>query len=109
MAAPPCFAPERTHMHAISTFTLACLLATAAAAPAADFGTAVTRANALLTQMTRDEKVSLAADGGAGVPGLGIPGLVATDGPNGVRGGGPGKTAFPNAQIVAASWDRQLA
>jgi len=96
-------------MHAISTFTLACLLATAAAAPAADFGTAVTRANALLAQMTRDEKVSLAADGAAGVSGLGIPGLVATDGPNGVRGGGPGKTAFPNAQIVAASWDRQLA
>ncbi len=67
------------------------------------------RANALLAQMTRDEKVSLAADGAAGIPRLGIPGIAPTDGPNGVRLAAPGATAFPNAVIVAASWDRALA
>ena len=69
----------------------------------------VDRANVLLAQLTFDEKVSLAASGEAGVPRLGIPAIAAADGPNGVRLGGPGKTAFPNAQAVAASWDRALA
>jgi beta-glucosidase len=69
----------------------------------------VEQADALLAQMTLDEKVALAASGKEGVPRLGIPPLVPSDGPNGVRGGGPGKTAFPNAQVVAASWDRALA
>jgi len=98
---------QKTDVCTIKTFVLCCLLFTATAALAVD-PSPVERANALLAQMTRDEKESLAASGGAGVPGLGIPALVATDGPNGVRGGGPGKTAFPNAQIVAASWDRSL-
>jgi beta-glucosidase len=87
------------------TLALACLLFM----PAAGLASPVERANALLVQMTRDEKVSLAANGAAGVPRLGIPGLTPTDGPNGVRGGGPGKTAFPNAEVVAASWDRSVA
>ena len=59
--------------------------------------------------MTLDEKIALAADGQDGVPRLGIPALNASDGPNGVRSGGPGKTAFPNAQVVAATWDPALA
>jgi beta-glucosidase len=71
--------------------------------------TAVERANALLAQMTLDEKISLAASGDAGIPRLGVPPLVASDGPNGVRLGTPNVTAFPNAQILAASWDRALA
>jgi len=98
---------HKTDVYTTRAFVLFCLLFTATAALAVD-PSPVERANALLAQMTRDEKESLAASGGAGVPGLGIPALVATDGPNGVRGGGPGKTAFPNAQIVAASWDRSL-
>jgi beta-glucosidase len=67
------------------------------------------RANALLGQMTRDEKVSLAANGAAGIPRLGIPGITPSDGPNGVREAPPGATAFPGAVSVAASWDRTLA
>lgn len=69
----------------------------------------IARANALLAQMTFEEKVALAANGQAGVPRLGIPPISASDGPNGIRGGGPGKTAFPNAQVVAATWDLALA
>jgi beta-glucosidase len=63
----------------------------------------------VLAQLTLDEKVALAADGQDGVPRLGVPALNGSDGPNGVRGGGPGKTAFPNAQVLAASWDTALA
>jgi beta-glucosidase len=81
----------------------------APAAHAARRPTPVDRANALLAQMTREEKVSLAANGAAGVPRLGIPGVRPSDGPNGVREASPGATAFPNAVIVAASWDRVLA
>src|SRR5690348_6369303 len=91
----------------ISGLALACLVLASAAAARAP--SPVDRANALLAQMTRSEKVSLAASGQAGVPRLGIPGLATTDGPNGVRTGGPGKTAFPNAEVVAASWNRSLA
>src|SRR6185436_2673602 len=93
----------------MKTIAFLILLFTTAAALAARAPTPVERANALLAQMTRDEKISLAANGGAGIPRLGIPGLAPSDGPNGVREGGPGKTAFPNAHIVAASWDRSLA
>ena len=71
--------------------------------------TPLQQANALLAQMTRDEKISLVANGGAGVPRLGIPALAPSDGPNGVRNGSPPRTAFPNAQVLAASWDTTLA
>src|SRR5256885_8674204 len=86
-----------------------CLVLTPAAASTARRPSPVERANALVAQMTRDEKVSLAASGANGVPRLGIPGLAQTDGPNGVRLAPPGATAFPNAEVVAASWDRSLA
>ncbi len=85
------------------------ILTLAPAVPAARRATPVDRANALLAQMTRDEKVSLAANGAAGIPRLHIPGLAMTDGPNGVREAAPGATAFPGAVAVAASWDRTLA
>ena len=55
-----------------------------AAGAAASIGVAAPRptplqpANALLAQMTRDEKISLVANGGAGVPRLGIPALAPT-------------------------------
>lgn len=70
---------------------------------------ALERANELLAQMTEEEKISLAADGSDGVPRLDIPPLVPSDGPNGIRGGGSNVTAFPNAQVLAATWDPVLA
>jgi len=70
---------------------------------------AAARANALLSQMTRQEKIAVAAGNGAGVPRLGIPPQVFGDGPNGVGHGLADVTAFPNAQVVAASWDPNLA
>src|SRR5262245_51883755 len=69
----------------------------------------VDQANGLLAQLTVEEKIALAADGSAGVPRLGIPGLAPSDGPNGIRNGRLPKTAFPNAEVVAASWDTALA
>ena len=83
--------------------------ATSSIGVAAPRPTPLQQADALLAQMTRDEKISLVADGGAGVHRLGIPPLVPSDGPNGIRNGSPPRTAFPNAQVLAASWDTTLA
>src|SRR5215212_523619 len=66
--------------------------------------TAEQRATDLVAKMTRDEKISLAVDGKAGVARVGIPPLVFRDGPNGVGEGATYVTAFPNAEVVAASW-----
>ena len=85
------------------------LLVLASASQAARPKKPIDRANALLAQMTREEKIALAANGAAGVPRLGIPGISASDGPDGIREGAPGATAFPAAVTVAASWDRTLA
>jgi beta-glucosidase len=85
------------------------LLVLATASHAARPKNPVDRANALLAQMTRDEKIAFAANGGAGVPRLGIPGLAPSDGPNGIREAPPGATAFPAAVSLAAAWDRALA
>jgi hypothetical protein len=73
------------------------LLVLAPGVHAARRASPVDRANGLLAQMTRDEKVALAADGAAAIPRLAIPGIAPTDGPNGVREASPGATAFPNA------------
>ena len=67
------------------------------------------RASALVAQMTPDEKIALASSGAKGIPRLRIPALVFSDGPNGVGHGAPNVTAFPNAEVVAAAWDRTLA
>ncbi len=70
---------------------------------------AVERANELLAQLTQEEKISLAAGDADGLPRLDVPPLVASDGPNGVGHGATDVTAFPNAQVLAASWDSALA
>ncbi len=91
------------------------------------------RAEALVRQMTLDEKIQLlhgslgfaywdraapaGARGGAGfvaaLPRLGIPAIQLNDGPLGVRniGGGPEAraTAFPSSQALAATFDPELA
>ena len=67
------------------------------------------RADALVTQMTTDEKLDLVASGTNGVPRLGIPPLAYRDGPNGVGEGEEGVTAFPNAVTIGAAWDPKLA
>lgn len=77
--------------------------------PAAAARSPEERASKLVAQMTQDEKISLAASGETGVPRLGIPPLVFIDGPNGIGHGATNVTAFPNAEVVAASWDRSLA
>ena len=67
------------------------------------------RADALVAQMTTDEKLDLVASGTNGVPRLGIPPLAYRDGPNGVGEGEQGVTALPNAVTLGAAWDPQLA
>jgi beta-glucosidase len=74
------------------------------------------RIEALISQMTLDEKVSMT--GGIFLPDgrtnfdtpeisrLGIPGLKMTDGPVGVRG--PVATAFPSGIALAATWNPDL-
>ncbi len=80
------------------------------------------RAEELVAQLTREEKLQLVHGNGrpsrtrpdgtcgtvVGVPRLGIPDLVMADGPNGVGNGATGVTAFPSSIAVAASWNRDL-
>ena len=66
------------------------------------------RTEALLAAMTMEEKIAVALCDFAQVAHLGVPALVFTDGPNGIRG--PNNvTAFPGALTLAASFDEQLA
>src|SRR5262249_6812417 len=51
----------------------------------------------------------LASSGAKGIPRLRIPALVVSDGPNGVGHAAANVTAFPNAEVVAAAWDRTVA
>ncbi len=70
------------------------------------------RVEALLSQMTLDEKLELL--GGRdnmytkAIPRLGIPSLKMSDGPTGVRAYGP-STAYAAGIALAASWDEDLA
>jgi beta-glucosidase len=77
------------------------------------------RADALLAQMTLDEKIAMVSGTGfafgsgyagrlAGVERLGIPPLYLADGPNGVGNGSTGVTAFPAAIAAASTWDTGL-
>src|SRR5262245_54880763 len=100
-------APPTSTATAVPATPTATLTATTSPPPAS--APAVERANWVLARLTVDEKIALASTGQAGVPRLGVPAIAASDGPNGVRGGGSGKTAFPNAQVLAASWDTALA
>ena len=67
------------------------------------------RARLALGAMTLEEKLELVASGSQGIPRLGIPPLVWTDGPNGVGEGATHVTAFPDAETIAASWDPGVA
>jgi hypothetical protein len=70
---------------------------------------AVARANSLLARMTLGEELSLVGSGVTGVPRLGIPPLLFSDGPNGVGEGARNVTSFPNAVNIGASFDPALA
>jgi beta-glucosidase len=68
--------------------------------------------DALVQQMTLDEKIELLGGGQDGfhtaaIPRLGIPALKMSDGPMGLRNDGP-STAFPAGIGLAATWDRQM-
>lgn len=72
------------------------------------------RVESLLSQLTKDEKITLlAGDGFDGmstmaIPRLGIPKLVMADGPQGIRAHGPA-CSFPSGIALAATWDMKLA
>lgn len=82
---------------------------------------AVSRAKAIVTRMTLDEKISELHGISAptefryvpGIPRLGIPPLQMTNGPAGVGPGGAGPqqeaTAMPSPLALAATWDLSLA
>ncbi len=67
------------------------------------------RAAELVAAMTQAEKIELVASDSSGIPRLGIPPLAFIDGPNGIGEGSSHVTAFPDAETVAASWDRSVA
>ena len=87
----------------LAAFVALCVMAAPAGAESSG-----QRADALLGQMTNDEKLDL-IDPGAGTPRLGIPSINPADGPNGIGEGAEGVTAFPNAVNIGASWDPRLA
>ena len=79
--------------------------------------------NALLTELTRDEKASLVSGQGfwwtRGVPRLEVPSIMVSDGPHGLRkqdrrndhlglGASLPATCFPTASALASSWDPDL-
>jgi beta-glucosidase len=70
------------------------------------------RVDAILKQMTTEEKIDLLAGVDffylRGVPRLGVPRLRMIDGPMGVRNDGPA-TAFPGGIALAATWNTELA
>ena len=74
------------------------------------------RIEALLAQMTLEEKVSLTAGASmwhtTAVERLGIPAIKVTDGPNGARGGyffgGPSSACFPVGIALASTWNTAL-
>ena len=75
--------------------------------------------DALLEELTLDEKASLTAGGDlfatAAIERLGIPRVNVTDGPNGARGsdlpgmGGTPSTCIPCGSAIGATWDPELA
>jgi beta-glucosidase len=67
------------------------------------------RASMVLALMTTAEKLALVASGSSGDPRLGIPPFKFIDGPNGIGEASTGVTAFPDAETIAASWDRTVA
>jgi len=70
---------------------------------------AAKRAAMVVAAMSTAEKLALVSSGSAGDARLGIPPLRGVDGPNGVGEGNTDVTAFPDAETIAASWDRAVA
>ena len=68
---------------------------------------ALARANALLAQLSADQKIAVARNDFSTVASLGIPAFSWQDGPNGIRT--TGTTSLPSAQALAATFDRTLA
>ncbi len=76
----------------------------------------MSRVDELLSQMTREEKISMLAGAdlwhSVAVPRLGIPQLKVTDGPNGARGAasnlGPSSVATPVGIALGATWNPAL-
>ncbi len=71
------------------------------------------RALDLVSQMTLEEKLSYIGGGSTSldikpIPRLGIPQIIMSDGPSGVRCYGPA-AALPGGITLAASWNKQLA
>jgi len=69
--------------------------------------------DALVKQMTLDEKIEILGGSPDGfhttaIPRLGIPALKMSDGPMGLRNDGP-SAAFPAGIALAATWDKQMA
>jgi beta-glucosidase len=102
------------------TGALALICALLPAASAAAHGRdPAARAQALVGQMTLDQKISqvhgtgfITGGGYTGftpaIPSLGIPAFYLADGPNGVGNGATGVTAFPAAINNASTWDTRL-
>ena len=79
-------------------------------AQAADNAALENKVNAILKQMTLDEKLTLLSGNGSHsirpIPRLGVPSVTMPDGPQGVRGGT--STAFPAGICVASTWNPDL-
>ncbi len=106
-----------------SSFVLCCTLAVTATALSAATDPHRTRAEALVKQLTLEEKAGLCSGGTAwttkAIPRLDIPAITLTDGPHGVRLANPNAgmqglnasvpaTCFPTAPALAATWNTAL-
>jgi beta-glucosidase len=93
----------------VAIVALVGIIAVLTAAASVSAATPAQRADALLARMTLSQEISLVGSGVDGVPSLGIPPLLFTDGPNGVGEGAKHVTSFPNAVNIGASFDPRLA
>ena len=93
-------------MRSWSATVLTVILALMSAATA-HAATVEERADALLAAMTTEQRIALALGDWEAVAPLGVPAIVSTDGPNGVRT--TGTTSLPSAQALSATFDRALA
>ncbi len=97
--------------HAVWGAAVAAMALTVSVATPMAAATPAERAEALLAQMTMEEKITLI--GGAGlsirpIPRLGIPEIIMSDGPMGCRCYG-NAASFPGGIALAATWNRALA
>lgn len=105
--------PGRAVAVASALMTMSCTVMTENS-PATDATLFEQRVDALMAQLTLEEKVSLLAGETSmtlhAVPRLGIPKIGMTDGPTGVRSPeGHPATVFPVGVAIAATWNPELA